>query len=144
MKPEAVAFLVEHAGVDPHEGRSPDGGASEAAAGHLTLTRATELLGLDAGEVRALVSRGELAAVTVRGELMFPRWQFEGAKPLPHLRAILAALPEDLHSLELEGWLTSTAPELEVGDVVLSPRDWLASGGDPEVVLALARDVDLL
>jgi hypothetical protein len=43
-----------------------------------------------------------------------------------------------MHPLAVAHWFTSPDPELTLDGVALSPRDWLLSGGDPEVVGAIA------
>lgn len=162
LSPNASAFLAEHGGIPerdlapappatvgaprPNDPDSPFWTMHEwsrVVTSSRSVVQVAAMLGRDQSRVRHMIADGALHALTAERTRLLPAWQFEGTKPLPHLRAILAELPGDLHPLELEGWMTTPAPELEVGDVALSPRDWLASGGNPEMVLALARDVDL-
>jgi|SRR5690625_2621919 len=70
-------------------------------------------------------------------EHSFPAWQFTDAGPLPELRAVLAAMPEDYHPLDVASVMTS--PHESLGD--RSPADWLAGGGDPSLVVALVDEL---
>lgn len=42
--------------------------------------------------------------------LRLPLWQFNNDEPIPGLRAVLAALPADLHPLEVAGVMTTPDP----------------------------------
>lgn len=87
------------------------------------------LLHIDGSRVRHRVRDGALYGFKVRARLRLPVWQFHDGAPLPALRAVLTALPDDLHPLEAAGFLTTPMEELAVADVPRSPRDWLAGGG---------------
>lgn len=65
-----------------------------------------------------------------------PSWQFVHGKPLPHLAELLAALPSDLHPLEVESFFTTASDSLNG----MTPAEWLATGGDVAPVLVLADD----
>jgi len=140
----ARAFLDAHGGIDD----SPSGGdpAAEVLAGtagqfmalvetSLTGEQAAAVLGVDASTVRGRISRHELHALRVGRRNLLPRWQFTTTGALPHLGALLSALPADLHPLEVEAFFTVACPDLVIGDHDTSPRDWLAGGGDPTPVL---------
>jgi len=55
---------------------------------------------------------------------------------------VRAALPTDLHPLEVAGFMTVTDSDLTIADQAVSPRDWLAGGGDVEAVCEIATDLD--
>jgi len=99
-------------------------------------------LGLDPSRIRHRVSDGSLHALRVGRRLLLPAWQFspDGA-PLPSLGAVIGALPADLHPLEIAAFMTSPHPELQVRGRALSPAKWLAGGGDPAPVIALAESL---
>ena len=111
--------------------RTVDGAASEA--------------GVHPSRVRHWIADGSVHAVKIGGRNLLPSWQFgpEG-RPLPHLGEVLAALPSDLHPLSLAGFFATPAPELEIDDRELAPIEWLASGGDPAPVVALADSIAAL
>jgi len=152
--PRDVGALSEHARqfLDEHGG-IPSSGRPEAAANALTATaggfialvetsltgeQAARLLGIDATTVRGRISRGELYAIRVGRKNRLPNWQFTAHGALPHLGAVIAALPDDAHPLEVEAFFDLPSPDLQVGEQDNSPRRWLAAGGEPTPVLALA------
>ena len=98
-------------------------------------------LGIDPSRVRHRVADGALHAIRVGRRVLLPDWQFHRGAPLPGLRGILSALPGDLHPLEVAGFMTGPQPELEIRSRAVSPRTWLAAGGDPEPVIDLARSL---
>jgi hypothetical protein len=109
----------------------------------ISVSDAAELLGVDGSRVRHRVADGAMYGFKVGGRLRLPRWQFtEDGEPLPGLRTVLAALPVDLHPLEVAGFMSTSDPDLLVADQPTSPRDWLAAGGSAAIVAELARGLD--
>jgi hypothetical protein len=92
-----------------------------------------------------MISAGELWAVRdVRGRWRLPALQFLDGDPvrvLPGLAHVLRALPANTHPLEVAAFLTTAQPELELAGTTVSPREWLASGGEPAQVAAIAAGV---
>ncbi|MGH3090685.1 MAG: hypothetical protein ACRDSJ_25680 [Rubrobacteraceae bacterium] len=113
----------------------------------LTESEVREMLGVGASRVRQRVADGSLYAISVGRERRFPSFQFDGRTLVPGIGEVLKALPDDLHPLEVESWLTSPDPDLtmdgEDGETseALSPREWLISGGSVEALLPTARDL---
>jgi hypothetical protein len=70
-----------------------------------------------------------------------PDFQFDVSGELRGLKQVLQALPADLHPLSVEGFFLQPKPELmsDAGEVPVV--EWLASGGNVDVVVELARDV---
>ena len=60
---------------------------------------------------------------------------------LPGLPEVLRALPDDLHPLEVSGFLTGRRPELRLRGRDQSPVEWLVRGGDVAEVVAAAEGV---
>jgi excisionase family DNA binding protein len=119
--------------------------ATTMAAASITTAEMAERLGVHPSRVRHQLSDGQLFAVRTGRQNRFPTWQLvDGTRPLPGLRAVLAALPKDLHPLEVEGFVTTPAPELELDGRPASPAEWLAGGGAVDVVVALAAGVALV
>lgn len=109
----------------------------------ISVNDAAESLGVDGSRVRHRVADGALYGFKVGGRLRLPRWQFtEDGTPLPGLRTVLKALPDDLHPLELSGFMTTSDPDLVVSDHPTTPRDWLAGGGAATIVAELARGLN--
>lgn len=142
-------FLDAHGGIP-----GPVGGAADREAAHTTgiliSVVATSLrvdevavaLRIDPSRVRHRIRDGSLAAIRVGRANRLPAWQFtDDLVPLPGLRAVLAAFPRHLHPLEVLGFMTTPQPELAIDGNPAPPRAWLASGGDPDLVVDLARDL---
>ncbi len=147
----AQQFLDEHGGIPSPVRREAAAAVLTATAGQfialietsLTGEQAAELLGIDPSTIRGRVSRGELYAIRVGRKNRLPRWQFTAHGTLPHLGAVLAALPGDAHPLEVEAFFDLPSPDLRVGEQDTSPRGWLAGGGEPAPVLELAAGLAL-
>ena len=152
MSPVDADFLARHADVgDLDSGEATDNGViiERTRAELARVVRAwstrelAERWGVDQSRVRHRCSEGALYATRTGRSLTLPAWQFDsGLRPLPGLAAVLAAIPEGLHPLEVEGWMTTPNGNLVVGDHPLSVRDWLLGGGDTRAVVELARTID--
>ena len=159
MSTADVAFLVEYAGVRPAseselsrlDAQSAARAAAEAAR---TLRRGdvATLLGIDPSRVSHQVTAGRLYSYPGNnGRPVFPDWQFAAAgdRPtdndstpaavtIPHLAAVVAAIPAGSHPMAVRTFMTTPNPDLSVAESALSPRDWLIGGGDPADVEGLA------
>lgn len=147
LSPADEDFLDAHSGVTPATEEQVTAAMAATTAELVALVETSlsagevaEATGRDASTVRHWVRDGALYALKVGGNgRRLPRFQFtDDGRPLPGLRQVLGALPAGLHPLSVLGFFTSPKPELEIADVATSPRDWLAGGGDPRPVEALA------
>jgi hypothetical protein len=114
---------------------------ASAVAGAYTTSEVAKLLGVASANVRRALVRGDLYAAgraPRTREHTFPIWQFHDGRPLPHLADVLAALPGDMHPLDVETVMTTPCEPLRGR----SPVEWLASGGDPNPVVRYATDID--
>jgi hypothetical protein len=100
----------------------------EAQGGMRTVGGTAELLGRSPSRIRGAIADGSLFAVKLGRSWMLPDWQFDGARPLPSLRAVLAAVPEGMSALALGRLLTEPHGELTLDGVPVSPRHWLLAG----------------
>jgi len=109
----------------------------------LTEDEVQRVLGVKPSRVRQRVADRSLYAIAVGKERRFPQVQFHESGLVPDIGKVLQALPEDLHPVEVESWLTSPNPDLLAGEEgeALSPREWLISGGSVSPLLAMARDL---
>ena len=138
--------LLESSGLDLDARGAAARAAEESAAAFmallgtgLTVAQASDRLGIDASRVRHRIGSRELYAVGMGARRRLPAFQFDEDASLPGLGEVVRALPHDAHPLEVEGFFTSPQSELELGGVALTPRAWLAAGGDPRAVVALAE-----
>jgi hypothetical protein len=143
----AARFLHDHSGVEPSEA-AVETAAKEAVAAtaalvqtSLSMADVAALLKIDQSRVRHRIADGALYPVRVGRANRLPVWQFAGGRTLDRLRDVLAALPADLHPLEVAGFFTTPHPELEIDGAATTPRAWLAAGGDPDPVVVLARSL---
>jgi hypothetical protein len=109
----------------------------------LTEDEVQKVLGVKPSRVRQRIADRSLYAIAVGKERRFPQVQFHERDLVPGIGRVLQTLPEDLHPVEVEDWLTSPNPDLLAGEEgeVLSPREWLISGGSAAPLLPMAREL---
>jgi excisionase family DNA binding protein len=102
---------------------------------------AAKLLGVNDSRIRQRLGERSLYGIKDGGAWRIPRFQFRAKRVVPSLPAVLPAMPAELHPVAVKRWLTTPNPDLPLGpdDEATSPLDWLASGGDPAQVVALAQ-----
>ena len=100
-----------------------------------------ERLGVTRARVRQRAVERTLLAIREDDEWRFPRGQFDGAAPIRGLPAVSLALPLGLHPVAVWGFLTEPSTDLPVDDRAASPLEWLRSGGSPDPVAAIAREL---
>jgi hypothetical protein len=98
-------------------------------------------LGVTRARVRQRAAERTLHAIREDDEWRFPRGQFADAAPIRGLPAVSLALPIDLHPVAVWGFLTEPSTDLPIDDAPASPLDWLRSGGSPDPVAAIAREL---
>ncbi len=102
-----------------------------------------ECLQVSASRVRQRIDRGSLYALESKHGRVCPRFQFNDASTLPGLKKVLQTIGGDAHPVVVQRFFLQANRDL-VSDVTgqtLSPRDWLISGHDVEVVCRLASDI---
>ncbi len=109
----------------------------------LSVPEAAVRLGVDGSRVRHRIAAGELWALHGAGRRrLLPALQFTASGGLvPGLAEVLRVLPEDLHPLEVSGFLTARRAELRLRGRDQSPVEWLTRGGDVAEVVAAAEGV---
>ena len=107
----------------------------------LTAAAAAERLGRSVIRIRGAIADGSLYGVKVGRSWLVPLWQLEQAHPLPHLRKIIAAIPEGTSAVTLERVMTQPNDELYVDGLPASPRDWLLAGKEPAAVVDIVRQL---
>lgn len=100
-----------------------------------------ERLGVTRARVRQRAAERTLLAIREDDEWRFPRAQFEAGAPIRGLPAVSLALPPDLHPVAVWTFLREPSTDLPVADRPASPLEWLRSGGSPEPVAAIAREL---
>lgn len=148
---EAAGLQAVAADLRPRGRRERDPRADAAAtyaavlAGSLPVGEVAHRLGIDTSRVRHRLAAKQLIGIRRADGWRLPAWQFGAdGRPLPGLEQVVRALPADVHPVSVARFFATPVPELRVGRGAVSPRDWLAGGGAPSAVVALARDLDIL
>jgi hypothetical protein len=110
-------------------------------ASSLTTREAAARLGVDESRIRQRLANRTLYGVKSEGQWRVPLFQFEGEKLIPGWNVVLPRFDPTLHPVSLYNWFHLPDPDLEIADESVSPRAWLISGGDPEIVARLASDL---
>ncbi|WP_223585612.1 hypothetical protein [Microbacterium sp. OVT16B] len=138
LTPEALA---EAASVAEH---AIAASIAEVRAGALTVSEVASLLGQPRAEVLQAAASGDLYAVLGEPpapEPLFPGWQFQEGRVVPHLREVIAALPADEHPLLVQSFMTSWDEDHLDG---WPPAAWLLAGRDPGAVVQYADELSWL
>lgn len=146
------SLLLEHGGITAPASddasvrkatlRSSSSNLAEQTRGSLSVQQTARLLVVDGSRVRHRVRDRALYAFKIGGALRLPTWQFDRHESIPGLRTLLAALPPELHPLEVAGFMTTPDAYLSVADEPTSPREWLLGGGDVGAVAELIEHLD--
>jgi hypothetical protein len=143
-----IDYLEQHGGVtDDREAlvRSRVAAAVREGAGDrdsMTVEKAAELMQISASRVRHRIREGSVYAYPSRGRGVgrrIPSWQFRGPEPVPHLAAVLDALPERFRPSDIRAFALNARVDDPVNGVTVPLLDWLHDGGDPETARALAE-----
>lgn len=107
------------------------------AARMVTTTEMAQMLGRSESRIRGAIADGSLLGVRIGRSWRLPTWQVADGHPIPHLRKVIAARPTGVGLATIERAITTPTDELHLDGQAVSPRNWLLSGGDPEMVTAI-------
>jgi hypothetical protein len=102
---------------------------------------AGDRLGRSVTRIRGAIADGSLYGVKVGRSWLIPLWQLEQTNPLPHLRKVIAAIPEGTSAVTLERVMTQPSEELYIDGRPVSPRNWLLAGNEPGAVVEIVRQL---
>ena len=109
----------------------------------LNTGNAAKRLKVPDNRIRQMIARRTLYSILLNNRRYIPIFQFEKEGGLvPNITKVNAALPDELHPIDVYDWYTRPDPDLFIGDDVdarVSPLAWLQSGGNVELVVMLAR-----
>lgn len=153
MTDQQETLLAEHGGIVAATRRDPKSVAratlrafssnlAEQTRTSLSVSQAAERLAVDGSRVRHRLRDRVLYGFKIGSSVRLPVWQFSDDAPIRGLRSVVAALPAELHPLEVGGFMTTPDPGLTMADEPVSPRDWLIHGGDIRLVCEIAADLD--
>ena len=149
---EADAAALERGGLalEPLDVPGPDDPIMKTVATYasllassLTVSQVAHILGVSTGRVRQELYAGAIYGIKETGGWRLLRWQLTDDLTglLPGIRRVLPHLDRGIHPVAVYTWFTSPDPDLTIDEneeITLSPRDWLRSGRDPQVVADLA------
>ncbi|MFB0835694.1 hypothetical protein ACX8Z9_04635 [Arthrobacter halodurans] len=144
------AFWDKHSGMPAEPGLAARGRLSGlvASALHesesLSANQLAPRLGLKPATIRRYVMDRKLYSFKANGRVLFPAWQFDGNRAVPHLAEVLSSFPAGSHPQTVQGFFLTAQPDLRLGGRAATPKEWLLSGGDPAAVSGLAASVGRL
>ena len=109
-----------------------------------TVSALATRLGVDPSRVRQRIYARSLYAFKHRGGWLIPNFQLEPNSIIPGVAAVVWQLSPTLHPVAVSRWFTTPNSDLTLDDEAVSPIAWLSSGGQSEVVAALAGSIDEL
>ena len=110
----------------------------------LTTKEAAGVLEVGESRVRQRLGEGTLYGVKAGRENRLPAFQFEGGKEVPGIGKVLKNVDRSVHPVAVLNWFVLPNPDLFLEEEEarpVSPRYWLLSGGDPEVLVHLAEEL---
>jgi hypothetical protein len=110
----------------------------------ITVAEAARRLGVEPSRIRQRLGERSLYGFRPEGEWLLPAFQFDEDRVVPGIAAALRRLDPELHPIAVEAFFLEPNAELdpEAGETrPVSPRDWLRSGREPEVVVRLAAEL---
>lgn len=146
-QPERDILAAGGLDLTPRRARDPDPVAETAArfaallADSEDVAEVAERLGVTRARVRQRALERSLFSLRENDEWRFPRAQFGDGAPIRGLPAVSIAMPLDIHPVAAWRFLTEPMGDLELGDHPTSPLDWLRSGGSPDPIVAIAREL---
>lgn len=108
----------------------------------MTVELAAELMQISASRVRHRIREGSVYAYPSSGRgvgRQVPYWQFHGPEPVPHLAAVLNALPERFRPTDIRAFALNAEVDDPDNGVTAPLLEWLRDGGDPEIARSLAE-----
>ncbi len=144
---DAAALRAGGLDLAPRTARDPDPVSTTAAryaallADSADVAEVAERLGVTRARVRQRAQERTLLAIREGDEWRFPRGQFTAGAAIRGLPAVALALPRDLHPVAAWTFLNEPSSDLAIDDRPATPLDWLRSGGSPDPVAAIAREL---
>lgn len=109
-----------------------------------TVSALAKRLGVDPSRVRQRIYARSLYAFKHRGGWLIPNFQLESNRVVPGVADVVWKLSPTLHPVAVSRWFTTPNADLALEGKAVSPIAWLASGGPPAGVAAMAGSIDEL
>ena len=136
---DAAATIATWDPADEHRRRARNAAAAveRLAGGSLSIDQVAALLRVDRSRISRRLSAGALYAIPIGSRRRLPAWQFHDGAELPGLATVVAAIPADVHPLDVQAFMTT--PQEELRD--RSPVEHLEGEGDPAPVAQLVAEL---
>lgn len=111
-----------------------------------TTEEAATVLGVSVGRIRQRLTSipPSLYGIKAAGDWRIPRFQFEGQHLIAGIESVVAQLRAELNPVAVWRWFTTANPDLPADEDetrLLTPLEWLRTGGASEIVGMLASDL---
>ena len=111
---------------------------TDTVAASISIGEAADRLGVDRSRISHRLRDQQLWSFTLGKRRRVPRWQFISAgQLLPGLDRIIASIPEGIAPRSVEAFMHTAQPDF-AGQ---APVDYLAAGGDPDLVAGFLADL---
>ena len=110
----------------------------------LTTKEAAGVLEVGESRIRQRLREGTLYGVKTGRENRLPAFQFDGGREVPGIADVLRRMDRSLHPVAVLNWFALPNPDLYLDEEEarpVSPRHWLLSGGDPQVLGRLVEEL---
>jgi hypothetical protein len=107
----------------------------------LTTQQVASELGVDASRIRQRLEEGSLWGFKERRQWRVPTFQLRNGKLLRGIDEVNKALRREVDPVVVDGFFRNANVDLVVGEVSVTPLDWLAADGDPARVARIAADL---
>ncbi|PSK84046.1 hypothetical protein CLV79_10918 [Limimaricola soesokkakensis] len=106
----------------------------------MPLHEAARITGLEERDLYQRLEEGKLLGIWCAGHhWRVLAFQIGSAGLLPHLESVFHWVPCDMESLRVYSFFVTPSPSLVIAGRMVSPKDWLAAGADPQPVVDLAK-----
>ena len=104
----------------------------------LTTQQVGSQLGVNSSRIRQRLEEGSLWGFKARGQWRVPSFQLRNGKLLRGVEEVNRSLRHGMDPVVVDGFFHNTNVDLVVGDVNVTPIEWLAAGGDSAPVARIA------
>jgi hypothetical protein len=106
----------------------------------LTLEDFGAVAGIPVGDVRELISNGDLWVFQGDAAPLVPGWAVHSGRPLDGVDELAHRIRPGMHPVAVDRWMHTENPDLVVDGSPVSVLEWLRAGGSPSAAGAAMGD----